>query len=424
MGYTDVAMKKIFTTVCFASFVFWTAQSWSFSDPYQVYRSGRWDLAIDSQFYKTTANFDSGGEKVDLPFENSYQLIDITPQLRWGMTRNLGVRVGGNVGNAESVDPINTRANSTFNRIDVGADYLLINYPGFQTILDFEYSHPFQTFDANTDDALNSNGAYEAKPTAILRMDSGSFYPFGYVGANLRGEGLSTLLTYGLGGEFRFSELGIGASLDGFSSVTDDEFTDQASRRNNVTSRVNAGSKKFYSVNPNSLAAELFLNFSMTESTRFKFYGGADITGSNTSQGFFAGAALTFALDEGAPERVPKPSRTQKNKKVKVENGFSEDTEDGVDQNYFKPIETKDEQYIQPVEEENSEEKPLVPKTSYDEEQEEQNGTVDPATQNDLDQLGYTIKLKNEKRKKSSHNSNQKPKMELGLAFLIALIKK
>lgn len=401
-------MKKIFTTACLTSLILWSAQSWSYFDPYQVYRSGRWDLGLDTQYYKTTANFDSGGEKVDLAFENSYQLIDITPQVRWGVTRQIGVRVGGNIGNAESVDPVTTRANSTFNRMDFGADYLLINYPSFQTIIDFEYSHPFEQIDANTDDALNGVGAYEAKPTAILRMDLDSFYPYTYLGANFRGEGLSTLLNYGLGAEFRFSELGLGASLDGYTSISDDQYTDQASRRNNVTTRVNAGSKKFYSVNPNSLSTEIFLNFAMTDSTRFKFYGGADLTGSNTSQGFFAGATLTFALDQGTPERVQRTTRQQKNKKAKVESAFTEDTEDGVDQNYFKPVETKDEKYIKPMDEEMEleEEQPLVPKTSYDEDQENQNAAVaDPATQKELDQLGYTIKLKKMKKKKKQQPS-------------------
>ncbi|AZZ35700.1 hypothetical protein CIK05_02415 [Bdellovibrio sp. qaytius] len=391
--------------------LFSTAQSWAFFDPYQVYRPQRFDLAVDTQFYKTTANFDSGGEKVDLPFENSFQIIDVNPQLRWAMFRDFGVRIGGNVGSAESVDPINTRNNSTFNRIDVGADYQLLNYETFQTIVDFEYSLPVEKFDTATDSSLSGNGATEIKPTLLMRMDLGSFYPYAYVGGNFRSEGLSTLLTYGLGGEFRFSELGLGAVVEGFSSVKDDQYTNSATRRDAITTRVNGGSKKFYSINPNSLAAEVFLNFAMTEWIKFKAYGGTDVTGSNTSQGFFVGAALNFTLDYGngnnqdSIEEQREVRRSQRAKKVKTKssnNGFQESTEDGVDQNYFKSVDPNNGDYVQPVEQQQQQQP--APSAGRP-----QNGTSssvtgsDSGTQSDLDQLGYQIKLKKLKKKKKKN---------------------
>lgn len=366
-------MKKKFTTACFTGLIFFALNSWSFLDPYQVYKPYRLDIAIDTQFYKTTANFDSNGEKVNLPFDNTFQIIDVNPQLRWGITQDLGLRLGGNIGSSESVDPTNTRTNSTFNRVDVGADYLLLDFDSFQTILDFEYSHAIEKVEATTDSALNSNGANEVKPTVLLRMDLDSFYPYAYIGGNFRSEGLSTLMTYGAGGEFRFSEMGLGAAIKGFATVKDDEFTNSPTGRDSVTSRVNAGSKKFYSINPNSMATELFLNFAMTNDIKFKVYGGADIIGSNTSQGFHAGAMLTYALDfDGGKERV---------QRTKKRGGFKEDTDDGVDQNYFKPIDENKDDYVQPLDEQPS-------------------SQVDPATQNDLDELGYTIKLKKLKKKK------------------------
>lgn len=397
MKKTSTTLRSKVNLAILGLVLFLTAQAKAFFDPYQIYRSQRFDLAIDTQFYKTTANFDSGGEKRDLAFDNSFQVIDVTPQLRWGMSQDLGVRAGGNIGTAESVDPINTRNNSTFNRLDLGADYQFFNSESFQAILDFEYSHPMEKVSETTDDVLNSNGATEIKPTAIMRMDLGSFYPYAYLGGNIRSEGLSTLLTYGAGGEFRFSELGLGAALEGFSSVKDDQYTNSATRRDAVTTRVNAGSKKFYAINPNSLAAEIFVNFAMTNFIKFKAYGGTDVTGSNTSQGLFVGAALTMTLDYGSndhEEPVVRRARPAVKKTKPVESEFREDTNDGVDQNYFKSVDPSNDDYVQPIEEE----------------QQPQNGTsssvnpqADPSTQQDLDQLGYTIKLKKLKKKKKKN---------------------
>lgn len=402
MKKTSTTLRSKINLAILAGAFFLTAPTKAFFDPYQVYRSQRFDFGLDTQFYKTTANFDANGEKRDLAFENSYRIIDFNPQLRWAMFRDFGVRVGANIASAESVDPIDTRSNSSFNRLDFGADYQLFNLENFQTILDFEYSHPLEKINETQDDVLNGNGASEVKPTFMLRGDFGSFYPYAYLGANFRSEGLSTLATYGGGAEFRFSELGVGAALDGFSSVKDDEFTNTALRRNTVTTRVSGGSKKYYSINPNSLAAEIFLTFAMTDFIKFKAYGGADVTGSNSSQGFFAGAVLTLTLNYGNNDpnedlsiRRARPATKKvkaQAKKPPVDGSFREDTEDGVDQNYFKSLDPSNEDYIEPIEEE----KPLP---------ESQNGTgssVDPTLQNDLDQLGYSIKLKKLKKKKKN----------------------
>lgn len=410
LGYTVVAMKKTSTTlrsnlklVLIASVAFIAAQAKAFFDPYQVYRAQRFDLVTDTQFFKSTANFDSSGEKTSLPFDNSYQLIDVNPQLRWAMFQNFGVRFGANIGSAESIDTLNTRSNSTLNRLDIGADYLVFSSNNFQTILDFEYSHALEKISETTDDVLNNNGTGEIKPTALLRMDLGSFYPFAYLGGNFRSEGLSSLLTYGGGGEFRFSELGVGAAIKGFSSVKDDQYTNSASRRDLVTSRVSAGSKKFYSINPNSLSAEVFLNFAMTDFMKFKAYGGTDLTGSNYAQGFFVGGALTFTLDYGVKDfsefnnQRTRPA-IKKTNTIPVESDFHEDTEDGVDQNYFKSVDPGKEDYVQPIHEE-SQDSTFVPQSGAS------GSSIDPNGQDNLDQMGYSLKLKKLKKKKKKKSN-------------------
>lgn len=366
-------------------------------DPYQVYSKQRFDFSLDSSFYKTTANFNADGEKVDLFSGNSFQLIDINPQLRWGLQKNLGLRVGGHMGISESVDPLNTRTNSTLSRIDLAADYLLFGsdssgYSGqFQAIIDLEISQPIDKVDPNGDSVLNNDGATEIKPTVIGRMNFEQFYPYAYVGLNSRSEGLSTLLNYGVGSEFRFSELGLGAALEGFATIKDDEFTNAVSRRDNLTTRVNAGSKKFYSVNPNLLAAEVFLNFAMTQEFKLKIYGGADLIGSNISQGYFLGGTLTYILDFSKPTATPSKKKRPR---------FQEDTDDGVSQDYFKPVAPpEDNQYVQPIEED---------MTTYESNSEDKI-QVDSGVQDDLDQVGYTLKLKkiNKKKKKKQAQPGQ-----------------
>ena len=416
-----MAMKKISTTVRFWLFpliviTFATPSVWAYLLTDQVYHDNRIDFYLDTDFYKTTSNFDSSGSKTDLPFSNSFQIINVTPQIRWVVFHDLGLRVGANVGDSQSSDTAATRSNSTFNRFDLGADYLLFDHTQFETILDFEYSGSLQQVVTNADDALNNNGASEVKPTLILRMNLDGFTPWAYVGGNFRDQGLSSLVTYGVGGEFHLSSFGLGADLKGYSSVTNDKYTNQASVRESLTARVDAGSKLYYSINPNLLTTDVFVNYALTDNFKVKFYGGYDVAGSNISQGFTVGGTINFSFNDAASEKrsehvehaepvQPRP----KHRKKKVVNanattpdtGFKEDTNDGVDQNYFKPVAPTDENYVKPIDHE-GEDGWSKPQTDEDQIQNGTGSATDSESQKALDQMGYQIKLKKLKKKKAT----------------------
>lgn len=380
--------------------------------PYQVFKEGQFDLDIETQYYKSTANFDADGKKTDLAIGNYYQIIDFSSALRWGFTDDLGFKVGFNVGNAESSNFIATRTNSLFNRVDIGADYLLLDTSTFQMFAELMYSHSLEKVSPTTDQVLTSNGASEIKPTLYARLDFDGFYPFAYIGANVRGEELSTLLTYGGGGEFRLESLGLGAAINGFTSVKDDKYTNQALIRDNVLTNVNGGSKKYFSINPSLLSAEVFVNFAVVDEAFIKIYGLYDVAGSNMSQGLGGGAQVTILFDslfggsdsgsghgsgsgrnssEGATKTksrsVEKPSRSNS------PGQFQEDTQDGVDQNYFKPVSPSQDSYVQPIEE-------SAPSVSEKQQQELREQQEQQELKKQMNELDYTIKLKKVKKKK------------------------
>jgi len=366
--------------------------------PDQVFKSGRFDVSIFSQYYKTTANFDANKNKQTLLASNYYQIFDFNPQVRWAVTHDWGLRAGFNVGTAESSDLTATRRNSTFNRLDLGVDYLLFEFSNLQALIDLEYSHGMDKIQSNTDSVLNSDGVSELKPTAIVRLSLDGFYPYSYLGFNFRSEGLSTLMTYGVGAEYRFSEVGIGAALNAYSSIKDDDKTNSSLVRDSITTRVSAGSKKFYSINPNLINSELFFNFEATDNLLIKLFGQYDIYGSNISQGFAIGATVQFAFDTGidvikskVENKLNSPNGRRKIEPAPTNSNhfFQEDTDDGVNQDYFKPIDPKKEDYIQPLDESDQSSHKTLKNPD----------TTDSSVQKDLDQLGYSIKLKKKKKK-------------------------
>lgn len=369
--------------------------------PYQIFKEGQFDLDIETQYYKSTANFDADGNKIDLVTGNYYQTIDFSSSIRWGFTDDLGFKAGFNVGNAESSNFVATRTNSLFNRIDVGADYMLLDTSTFQMFIELMYSHLLEKVSQTGDQVLTSNGASEIKPTLYARMDFDDFYPYAYIGANRRSEGLSTLFTYGGGGEFRFENFGLGAGINGFTSVTDDQYTHQALIRDNVTTNVNGGSKKYFSINPSSLSSELFMNFAIVDEAFIKLYAIYDVAGSNMSQGLGGGAQVTILFD-GSSDRSSKGSSTQsksrsaerpQKSKSTSPGQFKEDTQDGVNQDYFKPVTPSQDSYVQPIEE-------STPSMTEQEQQELQDRQEKQELKKQMNELDYTIKLKKIKKKK------------------------
>jgi hypothetical protein len=381
-------MKKLLLSC----FLFLFLQPAVASNPYQVFHQGRIDLDVRANYFKSQANFSSDGSQQALLGENYFQNIDLTSTARWELFEDFGFIGGFNTGFAESADLLTTRKNSIVNRIDVGADYLFWTSEMHETFVRFIYSHPLEATDLNTDSVSTTDGASEVQGDLVARFNFGGFYPYVQGGFNYRSEGFSALATYAVGAEFRFSEIGIGASILGRASVTDDQYTNISATRDALNSRVNAGSKKYFTVNPNSTDVEVNLNFAASESILLKFFGGYTLVGSNSAIGYNAGVMLNLNFGSESKLRALK-SKSQVNSisRELTPEDFKEDTNDGVDQDYFKPVAPVQKDYINQVEgsQQNSQ-------NSATTEQEKQNDEV----KKQLNNLEYTIKLKQKKKKK------------------------
>lgn len=316
-------------------------------DSYRTFRTKPISVHMDVQYYKTEANFDADGSRASLPSGHSFQIIDITPSLRWQFSE-LAFMGGINIANSESEDTLYNRKNSIINRVDLGAEYLFMQDVWYRFFGRLSYSHPLESIDNNGDQVLTSDGAYEVHPEAILNLDfEGDFYSFLKAGFLLRGQGLSGLATYGVGAAYKFSSYGVGVSVLGGLTVKNDDYTQDAAYRNNLNNRVDGGSKIFNAINPNYHNLEFDFNFSFAQQSSVKIFAGTNLIGSNTSAGYYVGANIAWVLDYNPDFGSSSPSpRRQKS----PEPLFKENTDDGVDQNYFKPLRPAEPDYIQQIE--------------------------------------------------------------------------
>ncbi len=367
---------------------------------FRTFNEGRFDSNFSVDYFKTEANYSSSGSSTSLGASNSYQILDINILGRYVPKNDFGVFGAFNIGSAESSNAVATRKNSTLNNFTIGSDYLLYKADILETYVEASYDHDLEKIKSDTDSVMNNDGAGHLKISVTSILDYGGFVPYARGGIDYRTEGLSTLFTYGGGLEIRFENaIVLGAGLNGYLTLKEDSKTNQAFERDNLTARVNAGSQKFYGINPNSLDTDFYFKYEADQDLSFKLGGGLTVLGSNSAQGYHVGAAVTWGFggnqygrsyDRPAYRETPAARRSPPKPKPQTSPRFEEDTRDGVNQDYFKSVKPTKEEYVKPVEEESQIITKPLPGAK-------QQLVTPPAYEKD-----YKIKLKKKKKKKKN----------------------
>lgn len=334
-------MKKTLRSIIIFSFLFLPHAIYA-ADTYKVFQSGRFDAYLDAEYFKTQSNYDANGNKQDLTSGYSFQDIQFQTSARYVFFNNIGFYSGLNFGNVESNNTINNRTKSILTHVFLGADYQIWNSDLWSFYADLSYWYPNDKVEINQDTALASDGANELKAQFVGVLKSNSFRSFARLGYDNRSEGLSSLLLYGLGGEFFMGSAALGAEIEGFSSITDDQQTSTPANRDTLISQVNAGSKRYYSINPNLLETSVYFSYAIDPNFIMKVNAGTTLIGSNSAEGFFAGASVNWGFGgkgKNPRRRVRIEDIENKSNLPDSEPGFKIETNDGVNQDLFKPSE-------------------------------------------------------------------------------------
>lgn len=327
-------------------------------DNFKEYRRDIWDFQAGINYFSSEANYDSGGKNQSLASGAKYTLLDLTFESRYTPRRDLSFFAMGNVGNSESDNTIAKRTNSTFNELTAGVDFLAYDEL-FQLIPEFGLVVPFESVDMNADSSLNSEGVLQLWGRLIAQKDFSKFRGYGWAGVQYRGDGRSFLLPWGIGAQLKVPRVRLGAELFGSQSISDDQDkgTNKELTRTAYINQVDAGSMKFYSINPSLIDTSVYATFMINPKWSIQGNGGMTVAGNNAAAGFHIGGFIRYSYDmtEGYVEKpyVPvqsplpqersqmyKPEDTSISSEKKVKS-FREDTNDGVSQEAFKARPTK-----------------------------------------------------------------------------------
>lgn len=327
-------------------------------DSYKEFKRDRWDFELGANYFYSEANYGSTGSGTSsLTSGNHYQLLDVNLSTRYMPSRDWSVFAMGTIGSAESKDSVATRSNSSLSQLVGGFDFVM--YDGwFQLVPELAVLIPLQKVDTASDAALNSEGVYEMWARLTAQKDFGPLRGYGWIGFNYRGEERSYLLPWGLGVQLKGRSVRLGGEIFGFQSISEDKDTNNKTLRDAYLNTVDAGSYKFYSVNPSVVDSLVYLTWMINSKWSLQGNTGLTLAGENSAAGFHVGGFIRYSFDmsEGYTEKpyvepvaspVPEGRSSLYNRQdeelsssTKVRQ-FKEQTNDGVDQQIFQPRPTK-----------------------------------------------------------------------------------
>lgn len=352
-------------------------------DNYKEYKRDHLDVEASTNFFYSEANYPKdGGSPANLLSGNHFQVLDATFSARYVPRRTWSLFGWGNVATAESKDSISTRSNSSLSEAGIGADFLMYS-EAFQLIPEVALVMPFENIDPASDNVANSEGVTEFRSRLIAQMDLNGTRPYGWLGFNYRSDGRSFLMPWGVGLQFKMTRFQLGAELFGYQSVSDD--TNNTALRTSYISGVQAGSLKFYSQNPSLMDTQIYGTWNVSRKWSLQANGGVTLMGSSNAAGYHVGGFIRYSFDftEGYSQgddyqpvdsSVPQGRSQMYDRSDNISSEktrrFKEETDDGVDQNLFRPQPTK------------------KPKVS------------DEELRRQLDQTEFEVELKSNKKKK------------------------
>ncbi|MBL7545723.1 MAG: hypothetical protein JNL11_18025 [Bdellovibrionaceae bacterium] len=308
----------------------------------KTYEARTFELSGGATYFETTSNFNNNGSKVNLLGSNKYTLLDTFLEARYVFKEHWSVRGQAYISNAESRNTDFNRVNSTLNGLAVGGDWMV--YRGFMDIIpEFNVRYSLDPISNSQDSAINNEGVLEV--LAMLKAQNNyswfSYYAGG--GYHFRSERSGTLPWY-FGGGMQWKHSFLGLELNGFQSIVDDGDKGTAeSRRNTLIQRVNAGSYRFYTVNPSHIQAQVNLDIGFSSGFILKSFVASSISGQSYANGMTIGLMVNLLFDtfsNSSPKSAPVVSKPVDSKPIeptsKKDDAYQIQTQDGVDQKLFE----------------------------------------------------------------------------------------
>lgn len=296
---------------------------------------GEWSFTDHLSYFRSGANFDNAGTNTSgLPLGGYYSLLhnqfsasyDAFKDWRFHASTGFGYAIGNNSNT--------TYSGFAMTEVSGGAQYWF-KRRSWALVPSFQAAFPFKRVTFDTNDSLVNEGSAWLEPGAwgVLYLRPVNVY--GYLGYRHQDGGRAGLLMSEAGVSYRFPSSRIRGGMRGQTAVVNDTHTgDQEHIRNVVTSRVDAGSFKFYSVNPTLYEVYAEMDWIVTRQWEVGAGGAYTVYGAHAAHGWTALAMARFRIPS---EKVRSSGRRYVDPISPTYDRF-EPEEENYDQMLFKEV--------------------------------------------------------------------------------------
>ena len=280
-------------------------------------------LGLDLNHYTSNANYNSeGGSYEEIGENNSYTNILGTLYSRYDLSHRINMMGSLGVAYVRSENTEANREQTSLTEATWGGQAQLIK-TSFSLISEAFIVIPFNRIKDNTDEVLTGEGAMVIQAGAWIskRILSHIFYL--YLAYKYQDGGRATLFPWSVGFSNDDSPWIYSLELGGFNVLQDDEYINNPGKRRAIVRRVNGGSLKYYSINPEVLEVTGKLGYWLRPDTSFGLGFSQTINGKNY------GAGNTIMVHwKWRPGQKKRKRRTQKIRKKNRETGTDNDGEE------------------------------------------------------------------------------------------------
>ena len=263
-------------------------------------------IGAGAEYYQTTHNFDSQGESRKLIGDGDFSTVSGELNASYDWNRMFRTSAFMSFANARSNGTPTLLGPGSFNNL-VARSNTGINELGtsVQAWLPVDVLHlaaeagvryPLWSVNEDADQPLIGEGAgqYNLGLWAIAKTKP--VQPFGYLGFTYRDAGRSSLLPYAVGAHLQVRQWWAEASWYGQFTVMEDADTQNRAMRDYFVNRVDAGSYRFYAVNPTLHNLQLQTGFQFGP---FGLLAGfsTSMMGNNAADGWAIHGGLSFSSE-------------------------------------------------------------------------------------------------------------------------------
>lgn len=257
-------------------------------------------MAVGSvDYFSSNANYGAAGSKFkNLPSNGTYQ--NATFGLDGSFDLDSDWRLLGGLGGAmaQSDNGSVTKSAANMSDIRLGAQWWLLQRP-FWLVPVFKYSYPLQRVTADTDRVMTSEGALTYEGGAWLAKKIRGLRYYFYGGWKYQDENRANLVPWVLAAEYRPRLWYVEGGLRGYETLQGSG--DSREAHETTVNRVNAGSLRYYAVNP--ALREAWGETGFHWRTWQAWLGLAQtFNGRSTAAGFTASVGLLVSFDAFSPE--------------------------------------------------------------------------------------------------------------------------